>query len=820
VTITTDDSETDIRYTVDGSLPSENSPRYSDSPIRLTHSTLVRARGFKAGIAGSPAMSVGYIAVAPDVRTFNSNLPVVLIDNFGGGRPPKEPKVPAFMAIIEPREGGRTDVNDPPKVQTRIGIEIRGSSTAGREKASYSLEARDDDDEDKKITVLGMPEDADWVLYGAYNFDLALMRNELIYSLSNQIGRYAVRSRLVEVFFNQEGGSLSSVDYDGVYSFMEKISRGERRVDVEGLAGDATGEPEIAGGYILKIDRADPEGGGFSTAHQGSIQHVYPQVRNLTSLQRDWVRDYFQEFDTVLFGPEYRDPVRGYLPYVEVDSWVDHHLLNVLALNVDALRLSTYFHKTRYGKIEFGPIWDFDRSMGSTDGRDDNPRVWGSNFYDYGWWGRLFDDPDFYQRWIDRWFLFRTKEFSMANINMTIEHFAGQLSEPSVRNFNRWGLIEPSQWRNQVEVLRNWLSQRVSWIDDQFTQPPTFSSPGGRIDPGFRLTMSAPSGTIYYTLDGSDPRGSGGITRGVARAYSDAITLTDNTRVVARARLNASNWSAPTTGVFVVTPTQLVITEIMYHPADGPEGSPHEDNEFEFIEFFNRGPVPIDLTGMTVIDGVRFTFPAGAIIDGGRYAVIVANVEAFKARYPHWPALAILGEYTGSLENRGEHIEIRGALEETIVSVAYDDDWWPSTDGDGYSLILEDPLDARNPWDEKSSWRPSRVFLGTPGEANPGGAGSGGWQRPGDINQDGVLNISDAVGYLRVLFGLAGIPQLCDSTRLDQGGNLVLLDLNGDAAVDVSDAVHLLSFLFQQGPPPTMGTGCIRIEGCPHVCGL
>src|SRR5678815_5833222 len=61
-------------------------------------------------------------------------------------------------------------------------------------------------------------------------------------------------------------------------------------------------------------------------------------------------------------------------------------------------------------KLVYGPQWDFDRALCSTDGRDANPVMWRSNtgdlgtdFFNYPWWFRLFGDIDFYQKYIDRW---------------------------------------------------------------------------------------------------------------------------------------------------------------------------------------------------------------------------------------------------------------------------------------------------------------------------------------------------------------------------------------------------------------------------------
>ena len=53
------------------------------------------------------------------------------------------------------------------------------------------------------------------------------------------------------------------------------------------------------------------------------------------------------------------------------------------------------------------------------------------------------------------------------------------------------------------------------------------------------LTMSAPVGTIYYTLDGSDPRLTGGELGSTAHAYSGPINFDATTQVKARVRVGS-----------------------------------------------------------------------------------------------------------------------------------------------------------------------------------------------------------------------------------------------------------------------------------------
>ncbi|MCZ6793229.1 MAG: hypothetical protein O7J95_06410 [Planctomycetota bacterium] len=93
-------------------------------------------------------------------------------------------------------------------------------------------------------------------------------------------------------------------------------------------------------------------------------------------------------------------------------------------------------------------------------------------------------------------------------------------------------------------------------------------------------------------------------------------------------------------------------------------------------------------------------------------------------------------------------------------------------------------------------------------------------QLPSDCNQDGVVDISDAVCLLGNLF--LGTPALlpCGDGLSADPSNILLLDANGDSLLDISDGVYVLNFLFIGGPPPLSGSTCLYIQGCPQnsVC--
>lgn len=490
-----------VRYTTNGSVPTTSSKKYT-SAITVTKSALVVARCFtEEGYGGAP-VTREYLQLASNVRKFSSNLPVIVIENFKGGSIPSDPYKNAHMSIYEPGEDGRTKLMDGPTLDTRVGIKIRGSSTQNRAKKAFTVEARDDFGDDRDISPLGMPEESDWILYAAYNFDRALIRNALVYKLSNQIGRYAVRTRFCEVFVNTNGGALTYNDYVGVYSFMEKIKRDKNRVDITRIAPDDNSEPEITGGYIFKIDRPDPGDSGFSAGGQ-NVKWLEPKEDDVTPKQSGYARAYLNSmYKTLSHTTKYRD-------YIDPLSWIDHHMLNEFTKNPDGLRLSTYFFKERNKRVEYGPVWDFDRTMGcDDDGRAANPVGW-SGSYRFGWWSRVMGNKAFKELYAQRWGEVRGNVMSEKNIFNIIDEWEELLDEAAQRNFTKWRLVNSKTgFKTEIGQLKNWISQRLNWMDTQFDSIPSplLSMTEGAALPGFKLGISAQSDEVYYTTDGTDPR--------------------------------------------------------------------------------------------------------------------------------------------------------------------------------------------------------------------------------------------------------------------------------------------------------------------------
>jgi len=515
----------DIYYTLDGveTVPSRgrttrsvetssvatNWVKYT-GPILINRSLEVMARAYEPNRLTSSIANRSYLALSSDVAFFSSNLPIVIVDT-GGQYVESSEFALVKAAFIDTDVSGRAHITDPADFVGRGGLRIRGSSSSGFAKKQYAFETWDLDEEDMDVSIWGFPEESDWILYGPSQFDRAIISNALAYELSNQAGRYAVRTRFCEMYLNSDDGTVSASDYIGLCIFMEKITRDPERVDVEKLEPWDSTEPRISGGYVLSIDR--PGDGSFATNLGSRFNHVYPKGEDVTDKQAAWITGYFNALETALYGPEFMDAQTGYAQYMDVNSFIDHHLLNLLPLNVDAFRLSGYMHKRREGKLDLGPIWDFDRALNSTDSRDDRPDSWsgngGTDFLTYYWWGRLFEDPYFWRQYIDRWFELRRSVFSMENLNATIDRMAEEVREAQARDTQRWPQYGPRYggFDGEIAALKDWLRTRSTWIDSQFIQPPMFSHTSDPPESDLLVTLDNPngSGALYYTLDGSDP---------------------------------------------------------------------------------------------------------------------------------------------------------------------------------------------------------------------------------------------------------------------------------------------------------------------------
>ena len=352
-------------------------------------------------------------------------------------------------------------------------IEIRGASSQSFPKKNYGFETQNNLGENNNVSLLGMPEENDWILHGPFS-DKSLIRNVLAYHLGNQMGRWTPRTRFCELFINE--------DYRGIYILTEKIKRDKNRVDIAKLTPDDNEGDELTGGYILQVDREEVGNGWWSSFSTNSfIVYQNPNTNHLTVEQEAYIFDYMNSFEANMTSDIFMDSLEGYAKYIEVSSFVDHLLAAELTLDVDAYRLSSFLYKdkeSKGGKLNAGPLWDYNLAFGNAD----YGNAWLTSGWRYGtgnsaqpfWWNRLLEDEKFRNQLQCRWQELRAGVFQTDSILQFIDEQAATLAEAQVRNFERWTVLGEYVWPNyfigntyeeEIDYLKNWTTERLIWMD-------------------------------------------------------------------------------------------------------------------------------------------------------------------------------------------------------------------------------------------------------------------------------------------------------------------------------------------------------------------
>jgi hypothetical protein len=435
-----------------------------------------------------------------------SNLPIVRF-NTKTRVIQDEPKIPVQMEIFDNGPGQLNQVSSTPTISTVAGVEYRGSTSQadfyflpGYVKKPYGIELWTDSTgvKAKKLSLVQMPEETDWVLNASYN-DRSFMRDFISQSLAGRLGLLNSKAKFVELIINDE--------YRGVYILMEKVKQGKNRVPISDLYPTENAGDDVTGGYLLKIDKTSGSPSttwksnytsGITATQKCEFQIEYPQYGIITQQQLIYIRDYINNWEKKLMTEDMNDPKASFRDYMDVSSFVNYFILNEATRNVDGYRLSTYLYKDKEslgGKIKMGPAWDFNIALGNADylnGWKTDGFVYKAMENDGGkndywqvpfWWNKLIQDASFRKALATRWKAVRSTFLNMNTINATIDSAQVALKDPLTRNFQKYPLMGKKIWPNyyvgatlsdEVSWLKNWIQGRLTWLDAQMA---VFDSP-------------------------------------------------------------------------------------------------------------------------------------------------------------------------------------------------------------------------------------------------------------------------------------------------------------------------------------------------------
>lgn len=318
-----------------------------------------------------------------------------------------------------------------------------------------------------KASLFGFPSDKEWVLLANFS-DKTLLRNMVAMELSRRFQLpFTPHSTPVEVFLNG--------NYRGTYLLMESIKIAANRVNIPSMAAtDTTGVP-LTGGYLLEVDERRDGTTLFETTHQLPVTVHDPDPAAPEQLV--YISDYFEQVEATLDSDNFADPAEGYAKYLDSDTFLNWYLANEINSNVDAAFFSScWMYKQRSDKLYMGPAWDFDLAFGNVDYADSQfPIGW---YVRQGpWLNRMFQDPVFAQKAKDRWNALKPGQID--TIFTYIDQQAEVLNRAQQNNFQRWPIMNeyvwpvpaiPGTYQGEVDQLKGWLTQRITWMDTAFNQ--------------------------------------------------------------------------------------------------------------------------------------------------------------------------------------------------------------------------------------------------------------------------------------------------------------------------------------------------------------
>ncbi len=459
-----------LHCTVDGTVPTTSSPTIA-GPIAVDRPMTLRVLAIEG--ARQEVHSAVYFPIGADVAAFSSNLPLVFLHSLNEVEPPRThfTNTPAAMLLARP-EAGVARATGPLDVASRVGWKVRGRTSRNFDQRSFAVELWGTvDGDDLDLPVLGMPKQSDWVLHGPAHIDRSLLRNALFMELTRRAGHWAPRTRFVEVFAESEGRPITFGSYRGIYTLMEKVKRDPQRVNITKLRKSDIALPALTGGYIFKVDdNFAPDEIPF-VAGGLTMELADPDPDEVTAEQLGYLTDTVNDFAAALAAPGGVNPRTGqhYSALIDVDSWIDFHILNVFAKNADSLRLSAYFHKDRGGKVKAGPMWDLDRSAGADDVRvmapEDFSATNGTDVFAAPWWADLFRDPAFEERYWKRWEELLGTLLRADVIAPIINGMVAELKAAQPRHIARWTGSQPAGgYDAEIERLHDWIVDRIAWL--------------------------------------------------------------------------------------------------------------------------------------------------------------------------------------------------------------------------------------------------------------------------------------------------------------------------------------------------------------------
>ena len=408
-------------------------------------------------------------------------------------------------------------------------IRARGNATynnpemKAKNKYSYKVKL------DEKANILGMGESRHWYLINNWR-DTSNLRHKLAYDLAAVLGVAHTDSQWVVVYYNGE--------YRGLYLLCESIRVAEDRVETfnweeyaEDIA-DAYAEDngfsveetmnleemmkedigwittryfdytapngqkkrldlslyfdpkdlDFTSGYLIEYCTGmDTDGTKWKTEHGIPVVMDNPYDLETNPMMYSYVKTLIQDFENALFSPTfYNEKGKHYSEYLDVESLVNYWTIWNFYCNNEFGSRSLYYYIDG-GKITFGPIWDFDQTIGNVTTVTTSASKGDYFIHDRkdGWFKEIFGDPWFTSLCQEKWFSMREViDDLISSVDIYFDYMGEEAEKCYERNGIRYYTIRQPDANDghsltpteDHELIRTWLRNRVKWLDENFSK--------------------------------------------------------------------------------------------------------------------------------------------------------------------------------------------------------------------------------------------------------------------------------------------------------------------------------------------------------------
>lgn len=417
--------------------------------------------------------------------------------------------------------------------------------------------------------------------------------------------------------------------------------------------------------------------------------------------------------------------------FVDIDQYIDYQIAQIYSANGDwpGSNVKLWKEKVPGAKWRW-MIYDLDftfggnaKGMANTNTLEQATATNGPDWPNPPWstlmFRKLLDNPEFKNEFIQRFAAHMNTTFEPNRVLFVIDSMAQKIASEIPKHKQRWpqSISYAATWQELINVMKTFTVERPANVRNHF------------------YTKFGISGVNNLILSRNNPQW-GKIFINTVEIKNNVSTNTFFRNIPIRVKALAmpgyrfvrwegiSNQTSPEiviqlnanstlTAIFEPEPltySSIIINEINY------KSSPLFDTE-DWLEFYNPSDNSIDISGWKLHDdniSNQFIFPNGTIVGAKSYLVVCRDSTKFKSLNPS--VLNRIGNINFGLSSDGDQIFLKDNSNTTIDEIQYSVSLpWPSApNGSGATLSLINPqLDNSLP----ENWKASR-FAGTPGKLN------------------------------------------------------------------------------------------------------